>query len=103
MHALPPEVARQASRLFWDVELAAIDPVQHEDFIIARVLGEGDWGAVQALRREIGDEGLTAFCRRAGHRLDKRTQRFFEVVLGLEPGTCKKTSWRSASESLFQP
>jgi hypothetical protein len=103
MRALPPEVASQASRLFWDVDLPAIDLVQHEDFIIARVLVEGDWSSVRALRREIGDEGLAAFCLRAGHRLDKRTQRFFEVVLGLEPGTCKKTSWRSGSESLFQP
>jgi len=103
MRALPPEVASQASRLFWDVDLSAIDPIEHEDFIIARVLGEGDWRSVRALRQEIGDQGLSAFCSRAGHRLDKRTQRFFEVVLGLEPGTCKKTSWRSASESLFQP
>src|SRR5436190_8881851 len=103
MRVLPPEVAAQASRLFWDVDVRAIDPTLHEDFIIGRVLTEGNWRSVRALRSEIGDEGLSAFCRRAGHRLDKRTQRFFEVVLGLEPGTCKKTSWRSASESLFQP
>jgi hypothetical protein len=100
---LPEEVISQAPRIFWDVDIASIDPIEHEDFIIARVLEEGDWNSVRALRREIGDDGIRAFCRRAGHRLDKRTQRFFETVLGLEPGTCRKTSWRSASESLFQP
>jgi hypothetical protein len=101
MRNVPPELIGRASRLFWDVDVARIDPENHEDFILGRVLTEGRWEDVQALRRAIGDEGLAAFCRRAGHRLDRRTRCFFEVVLGLEPGTCAKTSWRSASEPLF--
>jgi hypothetical protein len=103
MRALPKELIASAPRLFWDVDVSALDPARHEDFIIGRVLVEGRWDDVQALRSVVGDEGLAAFCRRAGHRLNKRTRAFFEVVLGLEPGTCEKTSWRSASVPLFTP
>jgi hypothetical protein len=103
MQRVPPELIARASRLFWDIDPEAIDPSLHEDFIIARVLVEGDWDAVQALRREVSDAELIAFCRRAGHRLDRRTQRFVEVVLRLEPGTCKRTSWRNGNEALFVP
>jgi hypothetical protein len=35
-----------APRLFWDVDPTALDPERHEDFIIGRVLSEGDWVAM---------------------------------------------------------
>jgi hypothetical protein len=101
VRAIPPEVLARARRLFWDVDVAALDPELHEDFILGRVLVEGDWECVRAVRREIGDEGLAAFVRRAGaRRLDRRTRRFFEAVLDLP---CETTSSTSSSAPLYAP
>jgi uncharacterized protein DUF6922 len=100
VRAIPAEILAKASRLFWDVDFRALDPEKHEDFIVARVLVEGDWSCVRALRRELGDDGLAAFVRRAGaRRLDRRTRRFFESVLDLPP--CETTSSTPASAPLF--
>jgi len=101
MRALPPEVEARRSRLFWDVDPATIDPERHEDFILGRVLVEGDWECVRAVRREVGDDGLAAFVKRAGtRRLDRRTRRFFETVLDLP---CEATSSSPDSAPLFAP
>jgi hypothetical protein len=100
VHAIPPEILAKATRLFWDVDPASLDPEAHEDFIVGRVLVEGDWSCIRALRRELGDSGLAAFLRRSGaRRLDRRTRAFLECVLDLRP--CETTSSIHASAPLF--
>jgi hypothetical protein len=102
--ALPPEILARAPDLFWDVDPSSLDPERHEDFILGRVLVDGDWSIVRALRREVGDPGLAAFVRRAGRRrLDRRTLRFFEAVLDLPAQSCETTSSTNASAPLFAP
>jgi hypothetical protein len=99
-----PEVVQQAGRrLFWDVDAAALDPERHEDFILGRVLSEGDWEMVRALRAEVGDQALRAFLDRAPHRLDARTRRFLEVVLPPSEGPCASTPFPRNSGALFSP
>jgi hypothetical protein len=100
---LPQVIQRQLPRLFWDVDLARLDPELHEDFVFGRVLNEGDWAAVTALRQAVGDDALAAFVRRAGRRLDRRTRRFLEVVLDIPPEPCTTTSSTQPSAPLFQP
>jgi hypothetical protein len=50
---------------------------------------------------------LRAFLWRAPHRLDRRTRRFLEVVLGgargEEPEPCTKLPFRRSSDALFRP
>jgi hypothetical protein len=104
VRAIPPEILANASRLFWDTDPTLLDPEQHEDFIVGRVLVEGDWSSVRALRRELGDAALADFVRRAGpRRLDRRTQRFLEAVLELPATPCETTSSTNASAPLFRP
>jgi hypothetical protein len=91
--------------MFWDVDVQALDPERHEDFIFGRVLSEGTVEAVRALRDEVGDGALRAFLLRAPHRLDRRTRRFLEVVLSdeaiEEEASCTKTPFRRSSDALF--
>jgi hypothetical protein len=89
MRELPATIRDRLPKLFWAVDLARLDPELHEDFVFARLLNEGDWSVVRALRDAVGDDALAAFVRRAGRRLDRRTRRFFEVVLSIpaEPAT----------------
>jgi hypothetical protein len=80
--------------------------VAHEDFIFGRVLSEGDEAMVRALRAEVGDVVLRDFVLRAPHRLDKRTRRFLEVVLGIpieSEKRCTTTHFRRSSDMLFNP
>jgi hypothetical protein len=102
VRAIPTEILAKASRLFWDVEVSSLDPEKHEDFIVGRVLVEGDWASVRALRRELGDAALATFVRRAGaRRLDRRTLRFLEAVLDLPAHPCETTSSTHSSAPLF--
>ncbi|MBN1609377.1 MAG: hypothetical protein JW940_22290 [Polyangiaceae bacterium] len=103
MQRLPELVVRNAARLFWDVAVERIDPERHEDFVIGRVLSQGDWETVQDLRKTVGDDALARFLSRAPHRLDRRTRRFFEVVLSAEGMTCTKRPFSRNSDALFSP
>jgi hypothetical protein len=103
VRALPPVSPSQLRRLFWDVDLASLDPERHEDFILGRLLTEGDWDVVNALRSAVGDDALAAFVRRAGRRLDRRTLRFLEVVLEIPHDPCTTTSSTNPSAPLFRP
>lgn len=103
MRAIPRAVLEASSRLFWDVDIDALDPELHEDFILGRALSEGDWTVVRALRDEIGDAALRAFLERAPHRLDKRTRRFLEVVLPKSSEPCTTPHFRRSRDALFSP
>lgn len=103
MRRIPEAVVSAASRLFWDVDVAELHPERHEDFIFGRVLTEGDWLTVRALRAEVGDDALRAFLQRAPHRLDARTRRFLETVLPPSKEPCTKAPFRRTSDALFSP
>lgn len=105
MQRIPEAILNAGTRLFWDVDVATLDPIKHEDFILGRVLSEGTTDMVRALRREVSDAELRAFLCRAPHRLDRRTRRFLEVVLAdnhaQEQPTCTTTPFRRNSDALF--
>jgi len=103
VRALPLVSQSQLRKLFWDVEVASLDPERHEDFILGRLLTEGDWDVVGALRDAVGDDALAAFVRRAARRLDRRTLRFLEVVLDIPHEPCTTTSSTNRSAPLFRP
>ena len=102
MRPLPEALARNAQRLFWDVDVASIDLDQHADFVMGRVLSHGDQDAVVCLQRELGDDALRAFVARAPHRLDARSRRFFEVVLNVSESTCTPRPFRKRNAQLFR-
>lgn len=107
MDRIPEAILNAGNRLFWDIDPSQLDPHEHEDFILGRVLSEGTTEQVFALRRAVGDDALRAFLHRAPHRLDRRTRRFLQVVLGgsagEEPEACTMTPFRRSSDALFKP
>jgi len=103
VHRVPPAILAEASRLFWDIDPAKLDPVAHADFILGRVLSMGSWSAVRALRAEVGDEVLGDFVERAPHRLDRRSLQFFRTVLASKEEACTTTPFRRSSARLFSP
>jgi hypothetical protein len=105
MERIPEAILNAGNRLFWDVDVATLDPARHEDFILGRVLSEGTTDLVRALRGAVSDAELRAFLLRAPHRLDHRTRRFLEVVLAggdaQEQAACTTTPFRRNSDALF--
>lgn len=101
MRRIPQVILDAGSRLFWDVDVKTLDAERHEAFILGRILSEGDWTVVRALRAEVGDEALRAFLDAAPHRLDERTRRFLEVVLPPSKEPCTTTHFRRSSGALF--
>jgi hypothetical protein len=101
---IPAEVMAEATRLFWDVDPSTLDPEGHEDFIVGRVLVEGTWSSVRAVQRALGDKALASFVQRSGgRRLDRRTLRFFQAVLGLPAEPCETTSSPNPTAPLYVP
>lgn len=76
----PPEVAA----LFWDIDPRKLEPARDQDFLFARILGHGGWGAASWLRRQAGDEALARWIQAAGAaKLDPRRLRFWQTILRL--------------------
>jgi hypothetical protein len=71
-------------RYFWDYAFDDLDISRHRDFVISRILSEGDWDAVTWLRRNVGDSGLQAWIeRRQGRGLSPQQLRYWELILKL--------------------
>lgn len=69
---------------FWDTPFERLSWSNHQDFIMQRILAEGNWRAVQWLRHRIGDEALRAWIlQRHGRGLNKRQLRFWQLILPL--------------------
>jgi hypothetical protein len=70
--------------LFWDCDFEQLDWQAHRDFIVRRVLVEGEWDAVCWLRRELGDSCLGAWIlQQQGRALSPQQLRFWELILDL--------------------
>lgn len=77
----------QVQKLFWDYDPEAIDWHDDREFIIRRVLSEGNWDAVTWLRDRLGDDRLRGWIvEHEGRGLSPRQLRFWEVVLKLPAG-----------------
>ncbi len=100
---LPDTIRRCAEQLFWDVDPNTLNLNAHRDFIIGRVLTHGNESTVRVLAETFGSDVLRDFVQRAPHRLDRRSQRFFEVVLSLGEPSCTTMPSRLSSKPLFVP
>ena len=101
MRRLPDELLDNAKTLFWDVDPDSLDAEQHRDFILGRVLTFGNETAVRSVLRQYGRQVAGEFVARAAHRLDKRSRRFFEVVLNVSDESCNKTLFYRNKDALF--
>lgn len=79
--ALPPHVRP----FFWDGQFRDLTLAADADFIIGRLLAEGDWESIKWLRRKVGDRALREWLiRHSGLGLAPQSLRFWELVLGLD-------------------
>ncbi len=87
---------------FWDRQFRGLSLAADADFIIGRLLAEGDWESIKWLRREVGDTVLRDWLmRRSGAGLSPQSLRFWELVLGLDRR--KVNTWITQQrESLWQ-
>ncbi len=85
---------RETSRLFWDVDLSALDLEKHGAFVIERVLNLGDEVAVKWVWQKYGATAVydTVINSR---RLTLKTARCWQNYFGLEEGQmrCFSTFW----------
>lgn len=85
-------LARHLRPFFWDHEFQRLSLDTDADFIIGRLLAEGDWRSIRWLRRKVGDRALREWLiRHSGVGLTPQSLRFWELVLGLDRRTVN--SW----------
>ncbi len=70
--------------LLWDVDPLAVDPAQHRDYLMERIMARGTWEAMRWLRRAYSQGELADFLRRKGHRLTPRDEAYWALVAGVE-------------------
>ena len=76
---------RRLQPFFWDRDFRNLSMNSDTDFIVGRLLAEGDWDSVRWLRRSVGSKVLRDwFNRHSGAGLSPRSLRFWELVLGLD-------------------
>jgi hypothetical protein len=80
--ALPDRPSADLRRLYWDHDFEKVSDIDHRDFVVGRILIEGDWNSVQWLRNRIGDEQLRDWIERhEGRGLSRQQLRFWELIL----------------------
>ena len=73
--------------LFWDHRFEDVSWPADRDFVIARILGAGDWDSVTWLRERVEPDQLRQWLIRHRCRgLDAKRIRFWELILGLPCG-----------------
>ena len=66
--------------LFWDVDPASVDVVDHRDYVMERVMGRGGMAAMRWLRRTYSASELAVFLQAKGHRLAPREQAYWSLI-----------------------
>ena len=78
---LPPFLANY----FWNCEFSNLRWDDHRDFIIRRILNDGDWEALSWLRDIFGDSSIREWLvAHRGRGIERRHLRFWEAVLPIE-------------------
>ena len=94
MSGIPEEIVREATVLFDDTRVEAIDIEAHADFVIARVLDRGTTRSVTAMIRHFGLDRIRDFFLRGGvHRVSRRTAPLWCAYLGIEDTECAPKPW----------
>lgn len=82
-------------RFFWDVPFSSVSVDAHGDFILARLLEEGDRSALRWLFRVYPRNRVVNFLKGRGAAvLSKRAWQFWASQLGLNAKERRGSSWR---------
>lgn len=78
------ELPEGVIRLLHDCDPSRVRWEEHRDFLVDRVLGEGDWETIRWLRRTAGDAVLRErIVSTEGRRLSPRQLRLWQLLLDL--------------------
>jgi hypothetical protein len=78
-------IPREIAAYFWDVDLASLDLVKHEDYVIERLMSRGDLQAMAWLRANIDVAALQSFLRRRGRqRLAPRELAYWALICDVD-------------------
>ncbi len=70
--------------LFWEYQFEDLNWEEDRDLVISRVLGAGQWDAIQWLRQRVTPQELRAWIiERRGRGLSPAQLRFWELILDL--------------------
>jgi hypothetical protein len=70
--------------IFWEYDFSRLRWERDRDLIIGRILSQGDWWALQWLRRRVDSVGLRSWLsRKRGAGLSSPQLRFWELLLEL--------------------
>jgi len=73
------------ARLLWEVDSTAVNPVEHKDYVLERVMSRGGWEAMQWLRASYSREEIADFLQRKGQRLPPRELAYWALITGITP------------------
>lgn len=88
--------------LFWDVDFAAFDPLQHTAYTIERIMEYGDAEAVQWVVDHFPKSQLVQTLR-TSRQLSRRSANFWRLMLQLskEQVACLTTSFQKTHRSVW--
>ncbi len=94
-HPLPAFLAP----LFWDVDLAFIQP-GHEVFVIERILNYGDIPAMRWMWDNFTDDVITSVIR-GSSRLTRKAATFWALIYGIPPTQVRSLQQKGDSAFVF--
>ena len=70
--------------IFWDIDFTTLSWEENRDFIIKRILTQGDLEMIRWLRKFMGDQALTQWMLdHRGASLTPRQLRYWEIILNI--------------------
>jgi hypothetical protein len=90
---MKPALPAVVSKLFWDVDAAAVNPAEQRAFVLDRVLEYGSLPAVQWAEHFYGLESIRDYFLARGQRvLSAKTRAFWTAILNLTDESCTAKS-----------
>lgn len=89
-------------KYFWDCDTQSLSWSSHKDFIIRRLLVDGDFNAARWLRKTLGDEYLRDWIiAQGGHGLSPRQISYWALILDID-ATLADEWEETASNSIWE-
>jgi len=87
--------------LFWDVDLKKIDPKEHKNYIIKRILGKGDLDDFRWIIDFYGKNSIKNVFLKNFHQFDLKSSNFWCVNFNIDKDQCiQKQSMKKQSAFL---
>ncbi len=97
-HHVPDKLVLQQglTRLFWDVDLATIDPSAHPEWLVERVLEYGNLDDVRLLISYFGQDVFLDLVSTSRYS-SRKTMCFWSEILKLEGRSCTRKFCRATA------